>query len=126
MPFENPVDIIEGSYDPERFFDAVKGLEAEPEGGKRCEKCFELRLESSARLAAARGYDYVTTTLSISPLKNAELLNTIGAKAAEKYGVSWLFSDFKKKEGYKRSIELSREYELYRQNYCGCVFSSRR
>lgn len=123
MPFENPVDMIEGSYDPREFFDAVKGFEEEPEGGKRCEKCFELRLGSSAKLAAERGYDYVTTTLSISPLKNAELLNTIGERAAEKYGVRWLYSDFKKKEGYKRSIELSREYDLYRQNYCGCVFS---
>lgn len=123
MPFENPVDIIEGSYDPREFFDAVKGLENEPEGGRRCEKCFELRLSSSAKLAADLGYDYVTTTLSISPLKNAALLNSIGAREAEKYGVSWLYSDFKKREGYKRSIELSREYDLYRQNYCGCVFS---
>lgn len=123
MPFENPVDIIESSYDPREFFDAVKGLENEPEGGRRCEKCFELRLSSSAKLAADLGYNYVTTTLSISPLKNAALLNSIGAREAEKYGVSWLYSDFKKREGYKRSIELSREYDLYRQNYCGCVFS---
>ena len=126
MPFKNPVTVVEGSYDPQVFFDAVKGLEHEPEGGKRCEKCFERRLGSAAKLAADRGFDYFTTTLTISPLKNAELLNTIGAYEAERCGVSWLYSDFKKREGYKRSIELSREYDLYRQNYCGCVFSSRR
>jgi predicted adenine nucleotide alpha hydrolase (AANH) superfamily ATPase len=123
MPFKNPVKIIEGSYDPQEFFDAVKGLENEPEGGKRCEECFKLRLSSSAKLAADLGFDYFTTTLTISPLKNAGLLNTIGAQEAQRYGVNWLYSDFKKREGYKRSIELSREYDLYRQNYCGCVFS---
>lgn len=126
MPFKNPVTVIEGAYDPNEFFDAVKGLENEPEGGKRCEKCFELRLGSAAKLAADRGFDYFTTTLTISPLKNAELLNTIGAREAERCGASWLYSDFKKREGYKHSIELSREYDLYRQNYCGCIFSSRR
>ena len=126
MPFKNPVTIIEGAYEPREFFDAVKGLENEPEGGKRCEKCFELRLGSAAKLASDMGFDYFTTTLTISPLKNAELLNTIGAREAERCGASWLYSDFKKREGYKRSIELSREYDLYRQNYCGCVFSSRR
>ena len=126
MPFKNPVTVIEGAYDPNEFFDAVKGLENEPEGGKRCEKCFELRLGSAAKLASDMGFDYFTTTLSISPLKNAELLNTIGAREAERCGASWLYSDFKKREGYKRSIELSREYDLYRQNYCGCIFSSRR
>ena len=123
MPFKNPVTVIEGSYEPKEFFDAVKGLESEPEGGKRCEKCFELRLSSAAKLASEMGFDYFTTTLTISPLKNADLLNTIGIKAAEKFGTSWLYSDFKKREGYKRSIELSREYDLYRQNYCGCAFS---
>ncbi len=125
MPFKNPVKIIEGSYDPKEFFDAVKGLENEPEGGKRCEECFKLRLSSSAKLAADLGFDYFTTTLTISPLKNAELLNTIGSEEALRYGVNWLYSDFKKREGCKRSIELSREYDLYRQNYCGCVFSRR-
>ena len=123
MPFKNPVTVVEGSYDPHVFFDAVKGLEHEPEGGKRCEKCFELRLNAAAQLAKGGGYDYFTTTLTISPLKNAQLLNTIGAAAGESFGVPWLYSDFKKKEGYKRSIVLSREYDLYRQNYCGCVFS---
>ena len=110
---------------PKDYFDYVKGLENEPEGGKRCEKCFRLRLESSARYAKERGFDYFTTTLTISPLKNAQLLNSIGSELAEKYGVPWLYSDFKKREGYKRSIILSKEYDLYRQNYCGCVFSKR-
>lgn len=123
MSFKNPVKVIEGSYNPSEFFEAVRGLENEPEGGKRCEKCFKLRLESSAKVAKYGDFDYFTTTLSISPLKNAELLNSIGAWAAEKYGVKWLYSDFKKREGYKRSIVLSKKYNLYRQNYCGCIFS---
>lgn len=123
MDFVNPVRIIEGEYKPKNFYDAVKGLEDEPEGGKRCVECFRLRLEASAQKAKELGADYFTTTLTISPLKNAGLLNNIGAQYAEKYGVNWLYSDFKKKEGYKRSIALSREYSLYRQNYCGCIFS---
>ena len=123
MDFVNPVRIIEGEYKPKNFYDAVKGLEDEPEGGKRCVECFKLRLEASAQKAKELGADYFTTTLTISPLKNAGLLNNIGAQYAEKYGVNWLYSDFKKKEGYKRSIALSREYSLYRQNYCGCIFS---
>ncbi len=123
MSFKYPVKIIEGDYNPREFFDAVKGLEDEPEGGRRCEKCFRLRLESAAKIAKAGCFDYFTTTLSISPLKNAALLNSIGAEMSQKYGVNWLFSDFKKREGYKRSIVLSKEYNLYRQNYCGCVFS---
>ena len=123
MPFKNPVTVIEGRYEPAEYLKAVKGLENEPEGGKRCEKCFELRLSSAAELAAKLGFDYVTTTLTISPLKNADLLNTIGAEQAQKHGVSWLYSDFKKREGYKRSIELCREYDIYRQCYCGCEFS---
>ena len=100
-------------------------MEQEPEGGARCEVCFRLRLEETARLAAERGMDYFTTTLSISPLKNAGLLNAIGGELAEKYRVPYLFSDFKKRGGYQRSVELSREYGLYRQDYCGCVFSRR-
>ena len=123
MDFVNPVRIIEGEYRPKIFYDAVKGLEDEPEGGKRCVECSKLRLEASAQKAKELGADYFTTTLTISPLKNAGLLNNIGAQYAEKYGVNWLYSDFKKKEGYKRSIALSREYSLYRQNYCGCIFS---
>lgn len=125
MPFEYPVKVVEGDYLPKDYFDYVKGLENEPEGGKRCEKCFRLRLESSARYAKEHGFDYFTTTLTISPLKNAQLLNSIGAELANQYDVPWLYSDFKKREGYKRSIILSKEYDLYRQNYCGCVFSKR-
>lgn len=121
--FKNPVSITDSVYDPREFLDAVRGLEREPEGGKRCEKCFRLRLEASAKKAKELGMDCLTTTLTISPLKNAALLNEIGFELGEKYGVMWLPSDFKKREGYKRSIVLSREYDLYRQNYCGCAFS---
>ena len=103
----------------------AKGLEDVPEGGERCLKCFRLRLEETAKLAAEGGYDYFTTTLSISPLKNAQALNEIGQELAKSYEVSHLPSDFKKRGGYQRSIELSREYELYRQNFCGCVYSMR-
>ena len=110
-------------YLPQEFLEAAAGLEEAPEGGPRCKKCFELRLRRTAQAAAEGGYDYFTTTLSISPLKNAALLNTIGGRLAEEYGVAYLFSDFKKKEGYKRSIQLSAEYDLYRQDYCGCRFS---
>lgn len=125
MSFKNPVSIIEGEYRPEDFFAVAKGLENEPEGGARCKKCFELRLERSAQAAKSAGADYFTTTLTISPLKNAQLLNEIGKACGEKHGVNWLYSDFKKKEGYKRSIVLSHEYGLYRQNYCGCIYSKR-
>ncbi len=121
--FKHPVKLTESTYDPQEFFDAVRGLEKEPEGGLRCRECFKLRLEASAKKAKELGFEWFTTTLTISPLKNAALLNEIGAEMGEKYGVKWLPSDFKKKEGYKRSIELSREYGLYRQDYCGCVFS---
>ena len=100
-----------------------KGLEKVPEGGERCFKCYELRLRKTAELAKAGGYDYFTTTLSISPMKNAQKLNEIGEALAEEYGIQYLCSDFKKKNGYKRSTELSREYGLYRQDYCGCVYS---
>lgn len=125
FPAANPVTFREGAYEPDVYFDAVQGYENEPEGGARCEICFRLRLCEAARVAREIGADYFTTTLSISPLKNATLLNEIGEDAAAKYGVKYLVSDFKKKDGYKRSIELSREYDLYRQNYCGCVFSKR-
>ena len=118
-----PIQVVEGEYVPECFFDMARGLEHCPEGGERCERCFRLRLEETARQAQAAGADYFTTTLSISPLKNAPLLNRIGEELASAYGISWLPSDFKKKNGYKRSVELSAEYELYRQDYCGCVFS---
>jgi len=125
MPFENEVQLLAGEYDYGCFLAAAKGLEAVPEGGERCFKCYALRLEETARQAKERGFDYFCTTLSISPLKNAQKINEIGYETAERYGVKWLPSDFKKKEGYKRSIELSRQYELYRQNFCGCVFSKR-
>ena len=114
-----------GTYEPERFFALAKGHEAEPEGGERCFKCYRLRLEEAARAAKAGGFSYFTTTLSISPLKNAAKINEIGEELAEIYHVQHLPSDFKKKNGYKRSIELSHEYDLYRQNYCGCVYSRR-
>ena len=114
--FRHPVGMTESEYDPKVFFEAVKGLEKEPEGGARCEQCFRLRLEASAKKAKELGMDCFTTTLTISPLKNAALLNGIGEEMGERYGVMWLPSDFKKKEGYKRSIVLSHEYDLYRQD----------
>lgn len=117
------VAFVEGVYDIGKFYDIAKGLENQDEGGARCFKCYRLRLEKTAEYASSHGFDYFTTTLSISPYKNAEKLNTIGAELAEKYNVKYLLSDFKKKNGYKRSIELSKEYDLYRQNYCGCEFS---
>ena len=117
------VSFLLGKYEPERFFSLAKGHEAEPEGGERCFKCYRLRLEEAARAAKAGGFSYFTTTLSISPLKNAAKINEIGEELAEIYHVEHLPSDFKKKNGYKRSIELSHEYDLYRQNYCGCVYS---
>lgn len=125
LPVKYPVSVAEGAYDPERFFAMARGMEDLPEGGERCFACYRLRMEEAARLAAAGKYDYFTTTLSISPLKNAQKLNEIGDDLEKVYGVSYLHSDFKKKNGYKRSIELSREFGLYRQDYCGCVFSRR-
>lgn len=120
---ESDVTVVEGRYDPERFAQAVRGLEGEPEGGKRCRVCFRLRLEEAARQAQALGCEFFTTTLSISPLKNARALNEIGEELAPIYQTHYLVSDFKKREGYKRSIQLSAEYHLYRQDYCGCVYS---
>ena len=125
FPAPNKVEFIEGDYEPELYYSTVKGLEREPEGGERCFKCYELRLRKTAMLARELGFDYFTTTLTISPLKNSVKLNEIGLKVAEETGTNYLLSDFKKKEGYKRSIELSKEYNLYRQNYCGCVYSKR-
>ena len=118
-----PIRILEGDYEPERFFEIAKGYEDCREGGERCFRCFELRLRETARQAAAGDYDYFCTTLTISPLKNAVKLNEIGEALAGEYQIPWLPSDFKKKNGYKRSVELSAEYELYRQNFCGCGFS---
>lgn len=125
METENEVSFIEGKFDPDEFYTLVKGLENCKEGYDRCFLCYRLRLEETARLAKEKGFDYFTTTLSISPLKNASKINEIGEELAVKYSVSHLPSDFKKKNGYKRSIELSKEHNLYRQNYCGCVFSKR-
>ena len=121
----NKICFFEGDYVPDTFYHAVRGLEKEPEGGERCTECFKLRLYEAARLAKEGGYDYFTTTLTISPLKDVERLNRIGEEAGKKYGVRFLNSDFKKKNGYRRSVELSEEHRLYRQNYCGCVFSRR-
>lgn len=125
MKPENPIELLETEYDPQEFFNAVKGLENIPEGGERCRKCFELRLGRTAKEAAAHRFDLFATTLTISPLKNAEVLNEVGEEKAKEAGAEWLPSDFKKKDGYKRSVELSAKYELYRQDYCGCVFSKR-
>ena len=121
--FKNRVKVIVLPYNPQEFYDTVKGLEECKEGGSRCFECYRLRLEKTALMALHEKYDYFTTTLSISPLKNAEKLNEIGKQLSEKYNIRYLYSDFKKKNGYKRSIELSKEYNLYRQNYCGCEFS---
>ena len=125
LPVKNKICFEEGKYDPQTFFDMAKGYEQEPEGGKRCYRCYKLRLDQAAKLAQEGGYDYFTTTLTISPLKNAAWLNELGQKAGELAGVRFLPSDFKKKGGYQRSIQLSKEYNLYRQNFCGCVFSKR-
>lgn len=120
-----PVSFIEGNYDPKRFFEVAKGYETVPEGGERCFRCYEMRLREAGRVAKEGKFDYFTTTLSISPLKNAQKLNEIGERLSREWKVSYLFSDFKKKEGYKRSIALSAEYDLYRQDYCGCIFSQK-
>lgn len=118
-----PISIVEGDYEPDCFYEMAKGMEKCPEGGERCFKCYELRLRETAKQARDVNADYFATTLTISPMKNAEKLNEIGEALAAEYGIAYLPSDFKKKDGYKRSIELSREYDLYRQNYCGCVYS---
>lgn len=117
------IDVIEGDYEPVAFYKMAKGLELCPEGGERCFACYELRLHKTAVLAQKGMYDYFSTTLTISPLKNAQKLNQIGERLSEEYQTPWLVSDFKKKNGYKRSIELSAEYNLYRQDYCGCIYS---
>lgn len=123
MPGKRSIQMKEGAYDPERFYEMAKGLERCPEGGERCFRCYELRLRETARVAAEEGCGLFTTTLTISPLKNAAKLNEIGERLAKEYGVAFLNSDFKKRGGYQRSIELSKEYALYRQDYCGCVYS---
>ena len=125
LPAKHPIHLVVGAYEPERFYAVSRGLEQVPEGGERCFRCFRLRLEEAAKMAAEGGFDYFATTLTISPLKNAQKLNEIGEELSEIYKVEHLPSDFKKKNGYKRSVELSAQYGLYRQNYCGCVFSKR-
>lgn len=122
-PFCSGVDVVRDPAGADAFFEAVRGLGGEPEGGSRCEKCFRLRLERSAQYAKSNGYGLFATTLTVSPHKNAQLINSIGFETAQKYGVNYLPSDFKKRGGYQRSIVLSREYGIYRQQYCGCVFS---
>lgn len=123
MFLREDVQVVEGEYDPERFYALVKGYEDAPEGGERCTICFEMRLRKTAEYARSIGAEYFTTTLSISPLKDAQRLNSIGEELAKEYGLNYLHSDFKKKDGYRRSIQLSAQYDLYRQDFCGCVYS---
>lgn len=123
IPAKHPIGFVEGDFDKERFFQVTHGLEDLPEGDERCRRCYRLRLEEAAKMAKELGMDYMTTTLSISPRKNAEWLNEIGREMEMLYGVSYLYSDFKKRNGYQRSVELSAAYGLYRQDYCGCIYS---
>ena len=123
LPQKYPINFIEGNYDPKSFINISKGLENEPERGKRCYKCYELRLRETALIAKNKNYDYFATTLTLSPYKKSDLVNKIGDELQNEYSVNYLYSDFKKKNGYKRSIELSKIYNLYRQNYCGCIYS---
>lgn len=123
MPAKHKITLIKGEYNYEDFEKIARGYEDVPEGGERCFRCYRLRLSRAAELAREKGFDYFCTTLSISPLKNSQKINEIGYELEKEYGVAWLPSDFKKREGYKRSIELSREYNLYRQNFCGCIYS---
>ena len=120
------VKLIEGRYDTNDFIRIAEGLEDEPERGKRCYKCYNLRIEETAKIAEERGFKYFTTTLSLSPHKNAAWINEIGQSLNNKYNSTFLYCDFKKREGYKRSIELSRDYDLYRQDYCGCIYSKKK
>lgn len=125
LPTKNKINFIEGNYDNNIYEEIIKGLEQEKEGGSRCHLCYRLRLEETAKLAREKGFDYFTTTLSISPYKNSKVLNEIGEELGNKYNINYLYADFKKKDGYKRSIELSKIYNLYRQDYCGCKYSKR-
>lgn len=120
----NKLDFMDCDYDHESFIKMAIGLEKEPEGGKRCHQCYELRLAKTAKLAQEHHYDYFGTTLTVSPYKNSQIINSIGDKISQEYLINYLFSDFKKENGYLKSIELSKEYELYRQNYCGCHYSN--
>ena len=125
MPLKNPVKLIEGNYNPDEFYKIAKGKENLKEGDIRCYECYKLRMEAAAIIAKEKKYDFFTTTLSISPYKNAKWINEIGEALANKYNINYLYADFKKKGGYQRSIELSKEYNLYRQDYCGCIYSKR-
>lgn len=125
-PFDYKINVVNGNYDNYRFEEIIKGLENEKEGGSRCLKCYRLRLLESAKYAKENGFDYFTTTLTISPYKNSKVLNEIGDEISKEIGVKYLFSDFKKRDGYKRSIELSHKYNLYRQDYCGCIYSQKK
>lgn len=118
-----PINIIDTRYNPKEFFEISKGLEKEKERGKRCYKCYKLRLEETAKVAKENDFDFFATTLTLSPYKKTDWLNEIGEELSNKYQTTYLYSDFKKKNGYKRSIELSKEYNLYRQDYCGCIYS---
>lgn len=121
----NKIDFIDCDYDNDLYEKLIKGYEACPERGARCSICFKLRLEKTAKIATVNNYDYFCTTLTVSPYKNANLINEIGLDLSNQYHIKWLYSDFKKENGYKKSIELSKEYNLYRQNYCGCKYSIR-
>lgn len=123
FPTKYKIKLLEGRYLPQEFFDIAKGLEKEKERGLRCYKCYTLRLKETAQIAQQAGYEYFTTTLSISPYKNSNWINQIGKDLEKTYNSTFIYSDFKKNNGYKRSIELSNEYNLYRQNYCGCIYS---
>lgn len=123
MPLPRPVRVIEGAYCPQEFFEIAKGLENAPERGERCHSCFALRLTETAKAAKTGGFEYFGTTLTLSPKKDEQVINAIGEKIAAEYGLKWLPSDFKKQDGYLHSVALSKQYNLYRQNYCGCVFS---
>ena len=120
LPSKHTIKLVCGEYDYNDFLKIAKGYENVPEGGERCFRCYRMRLESTAKLAKEQGFDYFCTTLSISPLKNSQKINEIGYEVAEKYGIKWLPSDFKKKEGFKHSAEISKQFNVYRQNYCGC------
>jgi len=120
---KNNINIIDCDYDNELYNKLIKGLEDEPERGNRCTICYKMRMDKTAKIAKDNNYDYFCTTLSVSPYKNSNLINKIGKELEEKYKINWLYSDFKKKDGYKKSIELSKIYNLYRQDYCGCIYS---
>ena len=125
IPTKNKINILDCDYNNNLYKEQIKGLEQEPEKGARCTICFNLRLEYTAKKSKENNYDYFGTTLTVSPYKNSALINSIGKELSKKYNIKWLYSDFKKNNGYKRSIELSKEYNLYRQNYCGCIYSKR-